>query len=153
MIIGLLGFSKQVELTSLDPLIPTERLVFMLQDARASILTQQHLAERFEAAPLVCLDSDWDAIAQQPDENLLSAATPENLVYVVYLRLNRQPKGSLSSISNSSTIYTVFWKTRPERWFQFCNCFHLRCRPRQHCYLSSTVYRRMSSRNLARAGN
>jgi len=79
----------------------------MLQDARASvILTQQHLAE-FEAAP-VCLDSDWDAIAQQPDENLLSAATPENLVYVVYTSGSTGPKESLSSISNSSTIYTVF---------------------------------------------
>jgi len=80
----------------------------MLQDARASvILTQQHLAE-FEAAP-VCLDSDWDAIAQQPDENLLSAATPENLVYLVYTS-GSTPRESLSSISNSSTIYTVFWK-------------------------------------------
>jgi len=82
----------------------------MLQDARASvILTQQHLAERFEAAPLVCLDSDWDAIAQQPDENLLSAATPENLVYVVYTSGSTGNPKSLSSISNS-TIYTVFWK-------------------------------------------
>jgi len=73
MIIGLLGTQSRWSYP-LDPLIPTERLVFMLQDARASvILTQQHLAERFEAALLVCLDSDWDAIAQQPDENLLSA--------------------------------------------------------------------------------
>jgi len=44
MIIGLLGILKAGgAYLPLDPLIPTERLVFMLQDARASvILTQQH---------------------------------------------------------------------------------------------------------------
>jgi len=108
MIIGLLGILKAGgAYLPLDPLIPTERLVFMLQDARASvILTQQHLAERFEAAPLVCLDSDWDAIAQQPDENLLSAATPE--IWSFYLRLNRQPKGRCraSATPQLSTQYS-----------------------------------------------
>jgi len=52
MIIGLLGILKAGGAYLPRPLIPTERLAFMLQDARASvILTQQHLAERFEAAP------------------------------------------------------------------------------------------------------
>jgi len=112
----------------------------MLQDARASvILTQQHLAERFEAA-LVCLDSDWDAIAQQPDENLLSAATPENLVYLVYTSGSTgNPKGvAVEHQQLLNYLHSIL--ERLERWFQFCNCFHLRCRPRQHCYLSSTVY-------------
>jgi len=114
------GFSKQVELTSLDPLIPTERLVACCP-CPCSILTQQHLAERFEAA-LVCLDSDWDAIAQQPDENLLSAATPENLVYVVYTSGSTGTPRSRCRASATPQLSTQYsGKTRPERWFQFCN--------------------------------
>jgi amino acid adenylation domain-containing protein/non-ribosomal peptide synthase protein (TIGR01720 family) len=97
MLIGLLGILKAGgAYLPLDPLLPTERLAFMLQDAEASvILTQQHLAERFEqAAPIVCLDTDWDAIAQQPDENPLSEATPKNLVYVIYTSGSTgKPKG------------------------------------------------------------
>lgn len=97
MLIGLLGILKAGgAYLPLDPLLPTERLAFMLQDAGASvILTQQHLAERFsKAAPIVCLNTEWDAIAQQQDENPPSEATPENLVYVVYTSGSTgKPKG------------------------------------------------------------
>ncbi|MBR8840561.1 MAG: amino acid adenylation domain-containing protein [Stigonema ocellatum SAG 48.90 = DSM 106950] len=98
MIVGFLGILKAGgAYLALDPLLPTERLAFMLQDANSSIiLTQQHLAGLFshQEVPIVCLDTDWNAIAQQPDENLLSQATPENLVYVVYTSGSTgQPKG------------------------------------------------------------
>jgi amino acid adenylation domain-containing protein/non-ribosomal peptide synthase protein (TIGR01720 family) len=98
MLIGLLGILKAGgAYLPLDPLLPTERLAFMLQDAGASvILTQQHLAERFskQAALIVCLDTQWDAIAEQQDENPPSEATPENLVYVVYTSGSTgKPKG------------------------------------------------------------
>ncbi|MBW4457213.1 MAG: amino acid adenylation domain-containing protein [Nostoc indistinguendum CM1-VF10] len=96
--IGLLGILKAGgAYLPLDPLLPTERLVFMLQNAQVSvILTQQHLVEQLseQAAPVVCLDTDWDVIAQQPNENSPSEATPENLVYVVYTSGSTgKPKG------------------------------------------------------------
>ncbi|KAB8332629.1 non-ribosomal peptide synthetase [Scytonema tolypothrichoides VB-61278] len=98
MIVGFLGILKAGgAYLALDPLLPTERLAFMLEDANSSIiLTQQHLAGLFsqEEVSIVCLDTDWNAIAQQPDENLLSQTTPENLVYVVYTSGSTgQPKG------------------------------------------------------------
>jgi amino acid adenylation domain-containing protein len=98
MLVGLLGILKAGgAYLPLDPIVPSDRLSYMVQDAGASIiLTQQHLAERFseQAAPLICLDSDWDVIARQPDENPLSQATPENLVYVIYTSGSTgKPKG------------------------------------------------------------
>jgi amino acid adenylation domain-containing protein len=98
MLVGLLGILKAGgAYLPLDPIVPSDRLSYMVQDAGASIiLTQQHLAERFpqQAAPLIYLDSDWDVIARQPDENPLSQATPENLVYVIYTSGSTgKPKG------------------------------------------------------------
>ncbi len=95
--IGMLGILKAGgAYLPLDPLLPTERLAFMLHDAQASVLvTQQHLAERFpEVKQTVCLDTHWDAIAQQGDETLNSEVTPENLVYIIYTSGSTgQPKG------------------------------------------------------------
>ena len=98
MLVGLLGILKAGgAYLPLDPIVPSDRLSYMMHDAGASIiLTQQHLAERFpqQAAPLIYLDSDWDVIARQPDENPLSQATPENLVYVIYTSGSTgKPKG------------------------------------------------------------
>jgi amino acid adenylation domain-containing protein/non-ribosomal peptide synthase protein (TIGR01720 family) len=98
MLVGLLGILKAGgAYLPLDPIVPSDRLSYMMHDAGAYIiLTQQHLAERFpqQAAPLIYLDSDWDVIARQPDENPLSQATPENLVYVIYTSGSTgKPKG------------------------------------------------------------
>ncbi|WP_335117235.1 amino acid adenylation domain-containing protein [Nostoc sp.] len=98
MIVGFLGILKVGgAYLALDPLLPTERLAFMLQDAKSSIILTQHdLAELFsqQEVPIVCLDTDWNAIAQQADDNPLSQTTPENLVYVVYTSGSTgQPKG------------------------------------------------------------
>ncbi|HEY9650043.1 MAG TPA: amino acid adenylation domain-containing protein, partial [Coleofasciculaceae cyanobacterium] len=98
MLIGLLGILKAGgAYLPLDPLVPTERLTFMVQDAGACvILTQQHLAQGFseQAVPLICLDADWEVIAKQPEENLPCAATPENLLYIIYTSGSTgKPKG------------------------------------------------------------
>ncbi|MEH2243333.1 amino acid adenylation domain-containing protein [Nostoc sp.] len=81
----------------LDPLLPRERITFMLQDAGAAvILTQQHLTEQFSQQPLpvFCLDTHWDVISKQQDTNPLNQATPENLIYVIYTSGSTgQPKG------------------------------------------------------------
>ncbi|MCA1994249.1 MAG: amino acid adenylation domain-containing protein, partial [Coleofasciculus sp. S288] len=98
MLVGLLGILKAGgAYLPLDPILPDERLAFMVRDARASVIvTQQQLAECFstQAAPIVYLDTNWEVIAQQSDENLLNEVTPENLVYVIYTSGSTgKPKG------------------------------------------------------------
>jgi len=98
ILIGLLGILKAGgAYLPLDPLVPSDRLSYMVQDAGASvILTQKHLSERFseQAVPLICLDSDWEVIAKQPEENPPCAATPENLLYIIYTSGSTgKPKG------------------------------------------------------------
>jgi amino acid adenylation domain-containing protein/non-ribosomal peptide synthase protein (TIGR01720 family) len=88
VVIGLLGVLKAGgAYVPLDPGYPSERLAFMLQDSQTSILlTQARLVDKLPAhwALMVCLDSDWDAIAQQPVQPPISAALAENLAYVIY---------------------------------------------------------------------
>lgn len=103
MIVGLLGILKAGgAYLPLDPRIPAERLIFMVQNAGATILvTQQHLAQRYPepALPVLCLDTDWQTIAQHDDSNSInknpsSVTTPENLMYVIYTSGSTgQPKG------------------------------------------------------------
>lgn len=98
MIVGLLGILKAGgAYLPLDPILPNERLAFMVKDAGASvILTQQHLAQRLSkpSTSVVCLDTNWEEIARQPEENLHTEVTPENLVYVIYTSGSTgKPKG------------------------------------------------------------
>ena len=88
MIVGVLGILKAGgAYLPIDPILPSDRITFMVHDAQASvILTQQHLVEQFaeDTATLVCLDADWQTITQQPEETPPCPAMPENLVYVIY---------------------------------------------------------------------
>lgn len=98
MVIGLLATLKAGgAYVPLDPTYPRERLAFMLQDARVSILlTQEHLRADFpeHLAVSLCLDSHWPRIAQQATDNPISGATAENLAYIIYTSGSTgQPKG------------------------------------------------------------
>jgi amino acid adenylation domain-containing protein len=88
MIIGLLGSLKAGgAYLALDPTYPKERLMFMLQDSRVSVLlTQQPLRENLPKtdARVVYLDTDWKNIALESAENPQSEATEDNLAYVIY---------------------------------------------------------------------
>ncbi|RUR73747.1 hypothetical protein PCC6912_55240 [Chlorogloeopsis fritschii PCC 6912] len=81
----------------LDPNYPAERLCFMLENTQASILlTQSHLCESLPlyATHRFCLDSNWQAIAQNPTTNLQSEVTADNLAYVIYTSGSTgKPKG------------------------------------------------------------
>ncbi len=87
MVIGLLGILKAgTAYVPLDPQYPKERLKFMLEDTRASIIvTQRRLRDRLPSheATVVYLD-DETAWATEPDENPVAAIRPENLLYVMY---------------------------------------------------------------------
>jgi len=81
----------------LDPTYPKERLSYMMEDTKASVLlTQTHLLEMLpeHSAEMICLDSEWEMIAGESTENLASANTIENLVYVTYTSGSTgKPKG------------------------------------------------------------
>jgi amino acid adenylation domain-containing protein/FkbM family methyltransferase len=80
-----------------DPLLPQQRLAFMLADTEASIVISRqslrgNLPER--AGPCVCLDTDAEAIALESTENPDSDTQPENLAYVIYTSGSTgRPKG------------------------------------------------------------
>ena len=70
----------------LDPAYPPERLASMMADAQVAVLvTQQCLAVLpVHEAHVVCLDTDWECLAQQSEANIDSGVTPKSLAYVMY---------------------------------------------------------------------
>ncbi|MFS0516460.1 amino acid adenylation domain-containing protein [Nostoc sp. UIC 10607] len=98
LIIGILGILKAGgAYLPLDPTLPKEGLNLRLQNAQAPILlTQQHLVETLPdyAGTIVSLDTDWQNIAQETQENLTSEVELDNLVYVLFTSGSTgKPKG------------------------------------------------------------
>ncbi|MBD2435874.1 non-ribosomal peptide synthetase [Nostoc sp. FACHB-110] len=99
MIVGLLGILKAGgAYLPIDATLPTQNLTARLQDAQVSIvLTQkslQHHIPKDAGCKVICLDSDWDAIAQSQDTNPSSEVTIENLLYVLFTSGSTgKPKG------------------------------------------------------------
>ncbi|MBD2281548.1 non-ribosomal peptide synthetase, partial [Aphanizomenon flos-aquae] len=98
MVVGLLGILKAGgAYVPLDPNYPQERLSYMLVDSGVEVLlTQQQLMEKLPEnnARLVCLDSDWNTINLESQENLHIELTGDKLAYVIYTSGSTgQPKG------------------------------------------------------------
>ncbi len=98
MILGILGILKAGgAYVPLDPAYPKERVAFMLSDAQAAVvLTQQHLTAIFaqSTAPLICLDRDWQVIAQESAQNSVRGSQADNTAYVIYTSGSTgRPKG------------------------------------------------------------
>jgi amino acid adenylation domain-containing protein len=109
MIVGMLGILKAGgAYVPLDPSYPAERIRFMLEDSQVSVLlTQEKLVERLpnvitdaqqdshiQNYRVVCLDTEWNAIAQESLENPTSRVTSDNLAYVIYTSGSTgKPKG------------------------------------------------------------
>ncbi|MBO1051113.1 MAG: amino acid adenylation domain-containing protein [Dolichospermum sp. DET73] len=99
MVIGLLGILKAGgAYVPIDPNYPQERLNFMLEDAQISILlTQQELLENLNIPAInkiICLDTEWEIIAQESTENFSSHVVGENLAYLIYTSgSSGKPKG------------------------------------------------------------
>ncbi|NCS09615.1 MAG: amino acid adenylation domain-containing protein, partial [Microcystis aeruginosa G13-07] len=119
MIVGLLGILKAGgAYLPLDPEYPSERLSFMLEDAQLSLLlTQQKLGENLpqHQASIICLDTDWEKIAENSQSNPENTVTPDNLAYVIYTSGSTgKPKGVLV---NHSNVVRLFAAT--DAWYNF----------------------------------
>mgnify|MGYP000963431175 CR=1 FL=1 len=81
----------------LDIEYPRDRLAFMLADGGVRVLlTQARLQAELPAGPatVLCLDSEWPAVAGEPASAPAQAATAESLAYVIYTSGSTgQPKG------------------------------------------------------------
>jgi amino acid adenylation domain-containing protein len=88
MVVGMLGILKAGgAYVPLDPAYPKERLGFMLEDARAGIvLTDRSSLDSLPPtrARMICLDRDWDQIAQEPRVNPVNQNTADDLAYVIF---------------------------------------------------------------------
>lgn len=111
MVVGLLAILKAGgAYVPLDPAYPEERLASMLDDAQVPVLltnstqfpllhsgrtlTQQQQVIPKRETKVVCLDTDWEMISQQSQENPVNQATAENLAYVIYTSGSTgKPKG------------------------------------------------------------
>jgi amino acid adenylation domain-containing protein/FkbM family methyltransferase len=98
MVVGIMGILKAGgAYVPLDPSYPRERLAFMLEDIKASVLlTQNGLREILpeHEARIICLDTDWEIISQESADNSSASAAPEHLAYIIYTSGSTgQPKG------------------------------------------------------------
>ncbi|UFJ41460.1 amino acid adenylation domain-containing protein [Brevibacillus humidisoli] len=83
----------------LDPAYPKERLSYMIEDAEMKLLlTYESLKQTFpdKAGIAICLDSDWEEIAQESDQPVDSGCKPEDVAYVIYTSGSTgRPKGAM----------------------------------------------------------
>jgi len=88
MVVGLLGVLKAGgAYVPLDPSHPKELLAYMIEDAQVSvILTQRQVATEFpnSGSHLIYLDTDWQAVSRESEENPDTGVTADNLAYMIY---------------------------------------------------------------------
>ncbi|PSB02088.1 non-ribosomal peptide synthetase [Merismopedia glauca] len=113
MVVGLLGILKAGgAYVPLDPAYPQDRLSFMLENSQASVLlTSQNLVGELPEydGKVLYLDADWDVIAQENQENLVSGVKPENLGYVIYTSGSTgMPKGV--AMKQLALCNLIFWQ-------------------------------------------
>ncbi|WP_186001748.1 non-ribosomal peptide synthetase [Corallococcus sp. Z5C101001] len=87
----------------LDPDHPPRRLAWMLEDARPQVLlAQRHLLARLPPdgthAAVLCLDTQWEAVAAQPRYAPPPVAVPDALAYVIFTSGSTgRPKGAMNT--------------------------------------------------------
>jgi amino acid adenylation domain-containing protein len=101
MVIGLYGILKGGgAYVPLDPEYPAERISFMLENTQVPVLlTQKHLEQYIpgHSAKLINVDSEWEMIARESEDNLETETKPHNLAYVIYTSGSTgRPKGVMN---------------------------------------------------------
>ncbi len=104
LVVAMLAVPKAgAALVPLDPELPEERLAFVLQDTASPLtLTQSGLVSRLPPPAggrerhVLCLDTQWDLMAQESEADPVGATAPEQLAYVIYTSGSTgKPKGVL----------------------------------------------------------
>ncbi|MBZ5721324.1 MAG: amino acid adenylation domain-containing protein, partial [Acidobacteriia bacterium] len=112
MLVGILAIMKAGgAYVPLDPAYPKDRLACILEDAKAHVLLTQE-ALRSDLPPfgglVVCLDTEWPAIAGEPETNFASPVKPENLGYVLFTSGSTgRPKGV--ALEHRSAATFIHW--------------------------------------------
>jgi natural product biosynthesis luciferase-like monooxygenase protein len=112
MMVELLGALKAGgAYVPLDPTYPRERLSLMLEGAGITVLlTQRRLLGELTRREMqvVCLDANWEQIAQCGEVNLRGTAVPENIAYVIYTSGSTgNPKGVMIAHRNVINFCTA----------------------------------------------
>jgi len=112
MVVGLLAILKAGgAYVPLDPGYPAERLAYIIEDSGAAIvLTQARLRERLPQsfAIEVCLDAEWETIAQESGSAPELRSSTEQLAYMLYTSGSTgKPKGV--AISSGSLMHHMQW--------------------------------------------
>src|SRR6266853_3123572 len=97
----------------LDPAYPSERLLFMLNDARPRVLiTRAELAEKFSAGPWKVVRPERDRQIENYSTNSpATQARPDQLAYIIYTSGSTgRPKGV--EITHASLLNLVSWHRR-----------------------------------------
>jgi len=118
-VVGLIGILKAGgAYLPIDTAYPKDRVGFMLEDARVRVLLTQAplLASLAESqARVVCLDTEWGAIARESTDNLSSGAGPDSLAYVIYTSGSTgKPKGCLVTHYNVVRLMQA-----TDDWYRF----------------------------------
>ncbi|MBD2775784.1 non-ribosomal peptide synthetase [Iningainema tapete] len=117
MAIALLGILKAGgAYVPLDPAYPQQRLAFMLEDAKVSVLltTQQANTLGQHQAQIVYLDTDWDCIALESPHNPVNHCTTDNLAYVIYTSGSTgKPKGVCGLHRGAVNRFQWMWQKYP----------------------------------------
>ena len=116
MVVSILGVLKAGgAYLPLDLTYPNERLVFIVEDAKAStLITQRGLAPTFinQEMKLLCIDDDF---SEEEDISPEVRLTPDSLAYCIYTSgTTGTPKGVLITHRNVVRLFTA-----TERWFGF----------------------------------
>ncbi|MGZ5790412.1 MAG: condensation domain-containing protein, partial [Burkholderiaceae bacterium] len=94
-----------------DPAYPKERLVFMLEDSKPSVmLTQQHLLDSLPTSDITtfCLDTQWSLVESQPTSNPKNHTDEANLAYVIFTSGSTgRPKGV--GIEHAGIVNRLQW--------------------------------------------
>jgi amino acid adenylation domain-containing protein len=113
MVVSLLGVLKAgAAYVPLDPECPPDRLSLMMEDAGFEVLlTQSRLASRVSESGkphVICVDEEWEQIAEQSTNRVESGVNADNLAYVIHTSGSTgRPKGVM--ISHRSVINYLHW--------------------------------------------
>jgi myxalamid-type nonribosomal peptide synthetase MxaA len=130
LIVALLGVLKSgAACLPLDPAYPRERLALMLLDSEVPLLlTQEKLLIELpdHQARVISVDTNWEIISQESDENSICTAKPTNLAYLIYTSGSTgKPKGVMiehkSLVNFTETAINIYGLSMHDRVLQFAS--------------------------------